>query len=125
MAAYGGRLRAVFDAEAWAEDMAATTPAGRLVADEARRRFDAGGVPVEELRRCDPEGRDGTRLPGCVKVYLPPPAGRFGMVFRLTRDPSKRPVLVLVAFGVRHHPRGSRALTLYQRAHRRLWKHRR
>jgi hypothetical protein len=32
---------------------------------------------IEWLRRCEEEGRDGTRLGGCVKFYLPRPAGRW------------------------------------------------
>jgi hypothetical protein len=35
---------------------------------------------IKALRRCDSEGRDGTKLPACFKVYLPAPSGRFGMV---------------------------------------------
>ena len=43
-------------------------------------------------------------LPDCAKVYLPPPAGRFGMIFRVIKV-EDRPCLAYVAFGVRHHPR--------------------
>jgi hypothetical protein len=35
---------------------------------------------------CEAEGRDGTRLPACFKVYLPEPDGKFGMVLALTGD---------------------------------------
>ncbi|MGH8301030.1 MAG: hypothetical protein ACRET5_06125, partial [Steroidobacteraceae bacterium] len=71
-----------FDGPAWEEDLARSTDAGRRAAVLARGRFEAEGIDRAELRPCDPEARDGTRLPGCVKAYLPPPAGRFGMVFR-------------------------------------------
>ena len=57
-------------------------PRRQQVARQAREQYGTQGVPVAELRRCEDEGRDGTRLAGCVKAYLPPPAGRFGMVLR-------------------------------------------
>ncbi|HEX4731206.1 MAG TPA: hypothetical protein VH299_08040 [Solirubrobacterales bacterium] len=108
-----------FDPEAFREDMARTTPAGCDAAEAARRRYEAGGVPRSELRPCDPEHREGTRLPQCLKVYLPAPAGRFGMVFRFAiADDSPR--LDYLAFGIRHHPPDSYAPTVYEFAHRRL-----
>jgi hypothetical protein len=42
---------------------------------EARSQFEQDGVEIKILRRCDPEGRDGTKLPACFKVYLPSPNG--------------------------------------------------
>lgn len=30
-----------------------------------------GGIPRSKLMACQAEGRDGTRLPGCVKTYVP------------------------------------------------------
>jgi hypothetical protein len=74
---------------------------------------------VATLRRCDEEGTDGTRLVACVKVHLPPPAGPFGMVFRVSHD-SSRAKLAVVAFGVRHPSRSSNAPSVYRLAHRRL-----
>src|SRR5262245_6817517 len=99
--------------------MAQTTSAGRNAAEAARRRYEAGGVPSSELRPCDPEHREGTRLPQCLKAYLPPPAGRFGMVFRFViADDGAR--LDYLAFGIRHHPPDSNAFTVYEIADRRL-----
>ncbi len=49
-------------------------------------------------------------LPDCAKVYLPPPAGRFGMIFRVIKV-KDRPCLAYVAFGVRHHPHDARRST--------------
>lgn len=113
------RFAARFDPDAFRTDMARTTPAGREAAESAKRDYDASGVPRADLRPCDAEGRDGTELPQCVKVYLPPPAGRFGMVFKfLVVDGGPR--LDYLAFGVRHHPADSRAPTVYEIAHRRL-----
>lgn len=86
---------------------------------EARSQFEGNGVEIKALRRCDSEGRDGTELPACFKVYLPAPNGKFGMVLRFIRD-SDGLALRYIAFGVRHHPRDSNALTVYEIAHRRL-----
>jgi hypothetical protein len=55
----------------------------------------------------------------CVNVYLPAPAGKFGMVFQL-EVVEKRSRLRYLAFGMRHHPKGSHAETVYEVAHRRL-----
>lgn len=113
------RFAARFDADAFREDMARTTPAGREAAKTAKRRYEASGVPRSELGSCDPEHRDGTKLPQCLKVYLPPPAGRFGMVFKfVVADDGPR--LDYLAFGVRHHPRDSNAPKVYEIAHGRL-----
>lgn len=116
----GRPLTAIFLEPAWSADLQGTTPAGLVAATDARKRLTANGVPATELRRCDAEGRDGTRLDGCYKLYLPPPAGRFGMVFRAQVDRNSRVTVVFLAFGVRHQPAGSHAPTVYQRAHRRL-----
>jgi len=95
---------------------------GRAGADalrEARGQFEQGGVEIKAPRRCDPESRDGTKLPACFKVYLPAPNGKFGMVFRFVRE-SEGLALRYLAFGIRHHPRNSNARTVYEIAHRRL-----
>jgi hypothetical protein len=112
--------RAHFDPDAWEEDLARTTPAGREAAETARRDYEKNGVPIERLRRVAKHGGDHTNLPDCAKVYLPPPDGRFGMVFMLKFEPNGRPVLAFLAFGVRHHPQHSRRPTVYQLAHLRL-----
>lgn len=71
-----------FDQDAWEEDLARSAPAGRRAAEAARRDYERDGIPVEHLRRVQGHGSDGTVLPGCAKVYLPTPAGRYVMVFR-------------------------------------------
>jgi hypothetical protein len=110
---------AYFDQDAWEEDLAATTPSGRMAAEAARAEYERDGIPFGQARRIQEHGDDGTVLPNCAKVYLPQPAGRFGMVFRaIVID--RRPHLAYLAFGVRHHPRDSRRPTVYQRAHERL-----
>jgi hypothetical protein len=71
------------------------------------------------MRRVQDQGHDGTVLANCAKVYLPPPAGRFGMVFRAI-SVDGQPRLAYLAFGVRHQPHDSRRATVYQLAHQRL-----
>lgn len=82
-------LPARFDSDAWDRDIARADSSGRAAAETARDRYERDGVPVEELRQVQDEGPDGTILPNCVKVYLPPPAGRFGMVFEVVRAEEK------------------------------------
>lgn len=113
------RFPARFDPDAWEADLARSTPAGRVAAENARREYSKRGVPREHLRPCDPEGRDGTGLPHCLKVYVPPPAGRFGMVLKLVHA-DRQLRLEFLAFGVRHHPKGSHAPSVYEIAHARL-----
>lgn len=113
------RFAARFDPDTFREDMARATPGGRDAAETAKRDYEANGVPFSDLRPCDPEHRDGTELPQCLKVYLPPPVGRFGMIFRFAIVGDK-PLLEYLAFGVRHHPAESNAPTVYEIAHGRL-----
>lgn len=77
------------------------------MAHAARRRLEADGAELVEFKRCDPDARDGTSLPNCVKTYLPGPDGRWRMVFEVLRDTATgRLVLSYLAFGVAHpeHP---------------------
>lgn len=115
-----GRAPALFDDAAFAEDLRRASDRGQEVALAARREFEAQGVPTKELLACDEEGPDGTALRHCVKMRLPPPNGKFGMVFRIEVR-SDKPILVFAAFGVRHHPPEARALTVYEIAHRRIY----
>lgn len=114
-----GHAGVVFDDAAFGEDLGRTSPAGRAAALAARDAYRQDGCPVADLLACDDEALDATRLPGCVKVYLPPPTGRFGMVFAIERK-TDRLVLAYLAFGVRHHPHDSNAPNVYQLAHLRL-----
>lgn len=59
-------------------------------------------------------------LGGCVKTYVPWPDGRFGAVLVAVTHPDRPLALRVIAFGVRHHPRGSNAPTVYEIAHKRL-----
>ena len=75
-------------------------------------------MPVGSLRRCEAEARDGTRLGGCVKHYIPQPDGRWGAVFTIDSAASK-PALLLLAVGERHPARPWKP-SVYEIAHRRL-----
>jgi hypothetical protein len=114
-----GRAPALFDDAAFAEDLRRASDAGEEVALAARKEFEEEGVLVGSLLACDEEGPDGTELRHCVKLRLPPPNGKFGMVFRIEQQ-TGRSVLVFAAFGVRHHPPEAKAPTVYEIAHRRL-----
>lgn len=114
-----GYARVLFNEGAFAEDTMRSGRAGANALRGARSQFEREGVEIGLLRRCDSEGRDGTKLPACFKVYLPAPSGKFGMVFRFVRDADGL-ALRYLAFGVRHHPRNSKASTVYEIAHRRL-----
>jgi hypothetical protein len=110
-----------FDDDALAEDLD-HLPA---TAEEALRGFRKAlhrerGLPRSKLMACQAEGRDGTRLPGCVKTYIPWPAGRFGAVLVAVTHPARPLTLRVVAFGIRHRPQGSSAPTVYDVADRRV-----
>jgi hypothetical protein len=110
-----------FDDDALEEDLA-HLPASAKVAlrsfhKETRR---LGGVPRSRLMACQAEGRDGTRLGGCVKTYVPWPDGRFGAVLVAVTHPARLLALRVVAFGIRHRPPGSSAPTVYEVADKRL-----
>ena len=114
-----GRAPALFDDAAFAEDLRRASDAGREVAFVARKEFEGEGVPVKSLLACDEEGSDGTELRHCVKLRLPPPDAKFGMVFRIEQQVG-RSVPVFAAFGTRHHPPEAKAPTVYEIAHHRL-----
>ena len=109
----------VFDDAAWDEDLRRASDSARRTAHDARAEFEEFGVPIVRLKACASEGADGTRLPGCIKVYLPAPAGPHGMVFEIDRIDG-RLRLLYAAFGLRHPPRESRQQSVYAIAHRRL-----
>jgi hypothetical protein len=114
-----GHARVLFNEGGFAEDTMRSGRAGASVLRAARSQFEGDGIEIKSLRPCDPEGRDGTKLSACFKVYLPAPDGKFGMVFRFVRDADGL-ALRYLAFGVRHQPRDSKAATVYEIAHRRL-----
>jgi hypothetical protein len=110
-----------FDDDALDEDLNRLPASAEIALREFRRELRRqGGIPLSRLKKCQAEGHDGTRLPGCVKTYVPWPDGRFGAVFVPAKHPSRPLALRTVAFGVRHHPPESNAQTVYEVADRRL-----
>jgi hypothetical protein len=75
-----------FDDQIFQEDLAYASVTGIAVARLTRHRYESKGIPVGELRITEAQGPHGVVLPRCLKVYLPPPDGPFGMVFRLMID---------------------------------------
>lgn len=104
--------------EVLAEDLAHCTPAARASIEPMIATLSEEGAPREWLRRCEEEGRDGTRLGGCVKLYIPQPAGQWGAVLAGDEEVAK-PALVLIAVGERH-PAQPWKPSVYEIAHRRL-----
>jgi hypothetical protein len=62
------RPRVHFDEISFTEDVWHATAAGRRVAIDARRDLERDGVDIALLLSCQAHGRDGTRLPRCVKL---------------------------------------------------------
>jgi hypothetical protein len=104
--------------EVFAEDLTRCTRAARTVVEPMVAEVKRDGVPFEWLRRCEEEGHDGTRLGGCVKFYIPRPAGQWGAVLAGDEEATK-PALVLLAVGERH-PAQRWKPSVYEIAHRRL-----
>ncbi len=121
MPAKPGHAPVAFDEAAWNEDLRNNTDAGRAAANAKRAELERDGQPVDELLACDEEARDGTSLPKCVKTRVPWPDGKWGIVYLIARDKKTgRLSLDVLSFGMRHHPKGSHALNVYEVAHRRL-----
>src|SRR5688500_4475100 len=108
-----GRARIRFDEAAFTEDLSRLSEAGRAAISSARQEFEDDGVPLDRLRACQDDHPSGTRLPGCLKVYVPHWDGRWRMVFQIAMD-EDGPVLTHIAGGVGHQPRGARAPNAYQ-----------
>lgn len=107
-----------FDEHAIAEDLAHHPPAARKALEQFRREVDrGGGLSFARLKRCEEEARDGTRLAGCVKTYVPWPTGRFGLVLLPVAHPTRSLALRAFAYGVRH-PAASKP-SVYEIADRR------
>lgn len=107
-----------FDEHAIAEDLQHHPPAAGKALELLRRDIErGGGLSFSRLKRCDEEGRDGTRLAGCVKTYVPWPTGRFGLVLLPVAHPTRPLAVRAFAYGVRHP--AARKLSVYQIADRR------
>ncbi|HWX43741.1 MAG TPA: hypothetical protein VNY52_00295 [Solirubrobacteraceae bacterium] len=107
-----------FHEEAIAEDLTHHPSTARKALELFRREVDrCGELPVSRLKRCDAEGRDGTRLAGCVKTYVPWPTGRYGLVLLPVAHPTRPLALRAFAYGVRHP--GANKPSVYEIADRR------
>lgn len=68
-----------FDEDALIEDLERLPASAEIALREFRKELSRkGGIPMSRLRACQAEGRDGTKLGGCIKTYVPWPDGRFG-----------------------------------------------
>ena len=101
-----------------AEDLGHASDAARAAIEPMVERLKADGAPKDWLKQCDAEARDGTQLAGCVKLYIPRPAGQWGAVF-LGGFADNKPALFLLAAGERH-PNAPWRPSVYEIAHRRL-----
>jgi hypothetical protein len=50
--------RAHFDADAWEEDLAGSTTAGRQAAEAPRKDYERNGIPIAQLHRIAEHGHD-------------------------------------------------------------------
>ena len=81
-----GHARVVFDDVLWHDDLERASAKAAAAAAAARGQLERHGAPIDQLRPCQEHGRDDTRLRGCLKLYVPPPAGPWGIVFQLAID---------------------------------------
>jgi hypothetical protein len=58
-----------FDELAWQDDLRKAGKSARRIGEETRSRLEREGQAVDALFACHEDARDGTKLPGCVKVY--------------------------------------------------------
>jgi hypothetical protein len=95
----------------------------RTQGERARREIEASPAVIG-LLKCEAYGDDATRLPGCMKIYVP--LGRqaaseapYGFVFQLAQASDGGFIWNFLAFGERH-PDNPSTRTVYERAHKRL-----
>lgn len=113
----GTRRKLLVDETLLAEDMEHLSQRGRTVLTDALRHH-AHGFPLDALRACDTEGRDGTRLTGCAKFYLGRPEETWRLIVQFRRVDGHLH-LAYLAFGD-GHPKDPRKPSVYRIAHRRL-----
>jgi hypothetical protein len=105
--------------ERWlSDDLEHASDAGNAALGPAIEELQSEGVAADSLRPCEDDGRDGTQLGGCTKLYIPEPAGQWGAVFTIDREASKV-ALVVLAVGERH-PSAPGRPSVYEVADRRL-----
>ncbi len=114
----------IFGTAEWAEEVERFDPKAdpRLKAQGARKEIEAAkGKPA--WKPCEAQSDDGTRLPGCRKLYIPldqegASAAPYGFIFQLVKI-EEGLAWNFVAFGERH-PANSQTRSVYERAHKRL-----
>lgn len=114
----GPRFEVRVVGEVLTEDLARCTPAARAAIEPMIDTLRNEGAPREWFLGCEEEGQDGTRLKGCVKLYIPQPGGQWGAVLSGDEE-AKKPALVLIAVGERHPVRPWKP-SVYEIAHRRI-----
>lgn len=116
--AEGPAFPAIVDEETLAEDLAHASESARAAIEPMVARLEDSGAPARWLKRCEEDARDGTSLPGCVKMYIPQPDGQWGAVF-LGTTVNGTLTLILLAVGERH-PSVTWRPSVYQVADSRL-----
>jgi hypothetical protein len=114
----------IFGAGEWMEEIERFEPKAdaRLKAQSARREIEAGR-DKSAWKPCEAQSDDGTRLPGCRKLYIPlgqegASAAPYGFVFQLVKT-AEGLAWNFIAFGERH-PGNAQTRSVYERAHKRL-----
>lgn len=97
-------FRVRFNDARFADDLARCRADGQQIGREARIELERDGAPQHLLTSCGAEHRDGTDLPGMVKLYLPLPYGPWGLVLQGATDTTGLHLLA-IAFGERHPSR--------------------
>ena len=103
-----------FDEETLATDLEHLPDAAGAAVTALRRDIEGnGGLPQSRLHACEAEGRDGTRLAGCVKTRVWWPDGPWGIVFQAVAHPTRPWGLRGLAYG-RRHPTGPGQRSVYE-----------
>ncbi len=109
-----------FDDEVVARDIERLSSKAASALAALRREIERdGGIKHSRLKACQAEGRDATKLAGCVKTYVPWPTGPWGIVFQGVAHPERPWGLRALAYGHRH-PTGPGKPSVYHLAHERL-----
>ncbi len=108
-----------FDDDALGTDLEHLSDAASTALHQLRRQVERdGGLSKSRLPRCQPEGRDGTRLGGCTNSRSL--ARRtVGHRFRAGEAPTRPFALYTLAYGERHPSRTGKP-SVYQIASQRL-----
>lgn len=98
------RLEVRVDETLLSEDLARCTQAARAAIEPVIAELREAGVLLKWLRRCEVEGRDGTRL-GAASSSMSRSRRVAGALVLAADEEAARPALVLLAVGERHPDR--------------------